>query len=151
MSDGKAATENVLSHYGVKGMKWGVTRTAVQLARAAQQRRAEGKSPSEGSEDFIRTLPSRSKPVSSLSNQEIQDLVTRLNLEQNYARLTSEANAKSAGKVAAGRKYVTKLMVDVGTEQAKRVARAAATQKVDQVMKTKGLDVPKQLKTLKGK
>ena len=152
---GADAASGVLSHYGVKGMKWGVTRTASQLARAAQQRRSDSvaakKAAAEPSEDFKRTLPSRSKPVSALSNQEIQDLVTRLNLEQNYARLTAESNVKTASAVTRGRKYATKLIVDVGQEQVKRVARAAATQKVDKVMSTKGLDVPKQLKTLKGK
>lgn len=42
MNDQQA--EDFLSHYGVKGMKWGVTRSDAQLARASRMKRvSEGK------------------------------------------------------------------------------------------------------------
>lgn len=71
-----------LLHYGVKGMKWGVRRTDSQLARA------RGAKPSEDHKK-VASYQARAKAggVKTLSNKEMQAVVNRLNLEQNYKRL----------------------------------------------------------------
>lgn len=135
-----AAVDGVLAHYGVRGMKWGVRRSAKQLARAAASRESE-------SEDYATAKAAASKPVSALSNQEMQTLITRLNLEQQYAKL----NPKHESLLTRGRKEATSILADVGREQVKRVARAAVTSKVDKVAATKGLDVQTQINKLKKK
>jgi hypothetical protein len=66
-----------LSHFGVKGMHWGV-------------RKERG----EPSEDHVRVSELRSKVktgrgVHVLDNNELQDVITRLNLETSYARLVN--------------------------------------------------------------
>ena len=85
--------DDFLAHYGVKGMKWGVRRSESQLADA--------------SDDAKRASSHRSKAKASgsaaLSNKEMQELVTRLNLQQQYTRLTSSPSklALSQNKVKA--------------------------------------------------
>lgn len=71
-----------LSHYGVKGMRWGVRRNRAPAdpdsADAAQARAVQAKiSKNRGS-------------TASLSNAELQSLVNRMQLETKYSQLTSQ-------------------------------------------------------------
>ena len=78
-----------LAHYGVKGMKWGVRRTQAELdadsADVASVKTAKKKiSKNRGKTD-------------SLSNKELQELVNRMNLEQQYAKLKKDSTASTKG------------------------------------------------------
>ncbi len=71
---------DTLIHFGVKGMKWGVHK----------------KSDVPASEDHIRAESARQKAKTGgghkvLSNKELQDVIARLNLEQQFARLNPSA------------------------------------------------------------
>lgn len=70
------SVENVLAHFGVKGQKWGVRRARPSLP---------------GSQDAQRASEVKSKVkvggTKALTNKEMQDLITRMNLEQQFARL----------------------------------------------------------------
>lgn len=98
--------EKFLSHYGVKGMRWGVTRKntdsggykVVSISDEAKARAAAQKKAKE-------------QGLDSLSNKEIQDAVTRMNLEQQYSRLTSTPQGQSA--IQRGNKQV-KSVLDLG-------------------------------------
>jgi hypothetical protein len=84
--------DSELTHSGVKGMKWGVHRSAGSTG-----------SRDAGSEDFARTQASAkrvavNKGTHVLSNKELQDLVTRMNLEQQYSRLTADQRSSSKAK-----------------------------------------------------
>jgi hypothetical protein len=83
--------DKVLEHHGIKGMKWGVRRTRAQLDAA--------------SEDFktVSTHRSTIKEAGGthvLSNQELQTVITRLNLEQQYSRLTAQPSTLQKGQKA---------------------------------------------------
>ena len=73
-----AELAEALEHYGTKGMRWGVRKNASGVIR--------------GTEDHITarvlTNRARSKGTSHLSNEQLQAVVQRINLEQQYARLT---------------------------------------------------------------
>lgn len=73
-----AELAEALAHYGTKGMRWGVRKNASGVIR--------------GTEDHITarvlTNRARSKGTSHLSNEQLQAVVQRINLEQQYARLT---------------------------------------------------------------
>lgn len=85
--DSKKVVENTLQHYGVKGMKWGVRRTAAQLANAAKSRSKKSDSTEDASEDYKTARSAASKPASSLSNTEMRQLIERMRLEQDYQRV----------------------------------------------------------------
>lgn len=55
-----------------------------------------------------------------LTNKELQDMVTRMNLEQQYQNLMD--NKKSQSARSAGTKYVGNLLLDIGTSVVKDVA-----------------------------
>ena len=82
---GVMEVENFLAHYGVKGMKWGVRKDQPYVP---------------GSADAETATKLKTRAVSegtrALSNQELQSLVTRMNLEQQYSRLNPQT--KSVGR-----------------------------------------------------
>ena len=55
--------DTYLSHYGVKGMKWGVRKQV--------------------------NKPNRTRAVSEMSNRELQEYINRKSLEQQYMRLSA--------------------------------------------------------------
>lgn len=96
--------DEFLAHYGVKGMKWGVRRArdAVSSARAKRSAKKassvsedsdESSSSSSGTQtDAQKVAAIRAKAakdgLDSLSNAEMQALVTRMNLTQQYNKVT---------------------------------------------------------------
>lgn len=95
-----------LYHHGIKGMKWGIRRTPEQLGHH-EERREEIKNRivrSSGSRASSTLREARGKDISKLSNQQLKDYNERLNLEQNFARLTE-------GKVKQGKDWVAKTVI----------------------------------------
>jgi len=98
---GKSITENFLKHHGVKGQRWGVRRrrdssgklveVSTTTNKAGQVIKTSGGHNHPTSEDAKRAMTThqiaKTSGTHALSNQELQDLVNRLNLEQNYSRL----------------------------------------------------------------
>lgn len=74
-------TDNDLAHVGVKGMRWGV-RKGVGSPRAGKKLKGTGQSV-----DARRVQKIKKKKVSQMSNEELKLLTTRMQLEQNYAKL----------------------------------------------------------------
>ena len=85
---------DVLMHFGVKGMRWGV-RNAESKNRIARDE----------SEDYSSTKKLRKQPVSTLSNSELRKVNERIQLEQTYKQLTSKDISKgwSVSKKLLGR------------------------------------------------
>lgn len=79
-----------ISHYGTKGMKWGIRRYQNKdgsLTAAGRKRYGR-------SEDSEKVKELRKKPVSAMSNQELETVIRRMNLERQYRDLkSSEINS----------------------------------------------------------
>lgn len=94
--------ETVLSHYGVKGMKWGVRKSKKQLRKEAKARAAQESDDAKAASKALDKA--NKKGIQSLSNDELKSLNERLNLEQNYSRLAQDKG--EASKVETGAKFV---------------------------------------------
>lgn len=92
--------EDILEHHGIKGMKWGVRRTRQQLSNptevkiVAKPGRAivttggrRNPTHDEAKEAAIARQKAKTSGLQALSNKEIQTIVTRMNLENQYAKL----------------------------------------------------------------
>jgi len=93
--------DGVLEHYGVKGMKWGVrkkrgsveTKPVQVSAKPGQKVKTKGGTGQPAHPDAIKAATSRQKArastTDSLSTQELQDLVKRMRLDEDYRKLTA--------------------------------------------------------------
>ena len=94
--------ENELTHYGIKGMKWGVRRFQNKngsLTAAGKKRRDSWSDDAKTAHDI------KKKNVKQMSNSELKKLNERTRLEQEYSRLNPNAvqkGLKYAGVAAAG-------------------------------------------------
>lgn len=120
--------QDSLKHYGVKGMRWGVKRSDAQLAAAKKTRRGKKEPPArdtvtskrgritkvdlskkssemQPAQDAAKAAVTRQiakkRSTDALSNDDLQALVKRMNLEQQYSDL-------SAKRKSTGRKYLEK-------------------------------------------
>lgn len=87
---------NMLMHYGILGMKWGIRRTPEQLARARGRSTTD-----ESHEDYKKAHTSKS--IKSMSDAELRNRLNRLQMERQYSQLSSS-------NVSKGREYVQKII-----------------------------------------
>ena len=80
------SNEYELTHWGIKGQRWGVRRTKAQLARA---RGSSKKSKSEDEHEDYKKAHS-SKSVKSMSDKELRERNNRLQAEKQYKSLTAK-------------------------------------------------------------
>lgn len=81
--------DDLIEHHGVRGMHWGVRRSRAQLDAASE----DFKKASEHKET-IKTHGG----THALQNNELQFVITRLNLEQQYSRLTEQPSQLKQGQ-----------------------------------------------------
>jgi hypothetical protein len=89
---------NIIAHHGVKGMKWGVRKSG------------SSDSSSHVSEDHARVEQHKAvikqHGLKALSNNHLQEVNTRMNLEQQYRDL----NSKKPNKFDTGHKHIKKIL-----------------------------------------
>ncbi|QEQ93871.1 hypothetical protein SEA_KARDASHIAN_6 [Streptomyces phage Kardashian] len=98
-----------LSHYGVKGMKWGVRRSDAELARAAGAPKPRLSEDAKKTEQLHNKI--QSKGTGSLSNQEMRQYLERMDLERRFQQ--------TMGPISQGGNQ--KNVVDRGHDQVKKI------------------------------
>lgn len=133
-----------LKHYGIPGMKWGIRRANPSSGGGGSSTSSQKKL--DLSEDFVKTAALRSKRPAELSNQEMRQLVERINLEKQYRDATTVKTTtvktttvtlppSRKAKVA---KFVGDLMIDIGKTEVRRVAKGQAAISVERALKKGG-------------
>ena len=154
--------DDVLEHYGVKGMRWGVRRSQAELDRAAGRRISKGKpvtmtnrnkkikKKKKGSEptvvdvreaelstDFEEAARINRKiqqeGIQSLSNDELRNLNKRLELEKKYKDITKPKPPEQKKK-SEGQKQAEKLAMDM----ALKVTRDVTSKAIEELLKKHG-------------
>jgi len=140
--------DEFLEHYGVKGMRWGVRRSQAELDRAAGRRISKGKPvtmtnrnqkikkkkrgseprivdvrEAEVSTDFEEATKINNKireeGIQSLTNQELQFINKRMELEKKYRDITKPDPAIEKKKKK-GQEQIEKAVIDIGVDVAKK-------------------------------
>lgn len=116
---------NELYHHGIKGMKWGVRRTDAQLGHPTGKidlKKTKNKVDAAGTivneTKNINDIASKKaqkkaqkqklSETKTMSDQELRERVNRLNMEQQYVRMSTE-------QINAGRSNVNSILNNVGT------------------------------------
>lgn len=104
--------DSILSHHGIKGMKWGIR------TRSSGSSGGHASSSDDAAKAKAYASKAKSSGLHTLSNQELQHLVTRQGLESQYKRLQGNSRTDAGAKVAkeillnAGKQHLTKLAVE---------------------------------------
>jgi methyl coenzyme M reductase gamma subunit len=104
--------KNFLEHYGVLGMRWGQRKGRKTIASNDRRRI-----------DNINT-----KSIKKLSNKELQDVITRKQLEKSYKSLTMS-------KMDVGKKLVSDILVKSAKQTATTFVSKQMTKFVDSAYK----------------
>lgn len=112
-----------IKQHGVKGQRWGVRRSRKEL---------ESSSP-DADKAKSHAARVRKGNTDPLSNKELQELVTRMNLEKQF---TSLSVSKPAGNKAVS--FTKDLVKTIAKEQVKTIAREATKNQVDSFLTGKG-------------
>ena len=116
---------NELYHHGIKGMKWGIRRTDAQLGHptgkidlqktkkkvdAAGTIVNETRNINKATSKKVQKKAQKQKlsEAKAMSDKELRDRVNRLNMEQQYVRMSTE-------QINAGRSNVNSVLNNVGT------------------------------------
>jgi len=119
--------DDVLQHWGILGMKWGVRRDRAKLRRLARQR-GDSREWDAPAEDHLRKIALKSKRLSQMSNTELKDFTQRLQLEKQYKELTKK-------EISKGRKFVNDVLASSGKAVASNYVTKAATSFIDDMLK----------------
>jgi hypothetical protein len=126
--------DNLLVHYGVKGMRWGVRRqrsAAVTVSDRRKKIKTKGGHGLPAHTDAVtaRVIGQKAKGsgLKALSNDELSEFQKRLNLEQNVRRL--QYNDAPVAK-----KFALTLVGKTGQQQAQEVANQQASKQVAKLM-----------------
>jgi hypothetical protein len=90
--------EEFLAHFGVKGMKWGVRKSSPPVHLSGDRKK-------------LNTVSS--KPVESMTNRQLKEANSRLQMEKQYKDLTKQPSA--IDKINAGNNKVRSILAIAGT------------------------------------
>jgi hypothetical protein len=130
------AVDDFLEHFGVRGMKWGVRRA--QSSKGGSTKVSTRKSA--GTEEHQNTVAINQKArkgggTKALSNKELADAISRMNLEQQYTRLSPQSPGSKAARF--GGKFVADILIGVGKAQAVKLVGDQASKLVAAAMAAK--------------
>lgn len=130
-----------LVHFGIPGMKWGVRKASsssstpsgatevVVTSKRGKKTTLQAKggarhAPSQEAIDTVAAIQkSKASGLVTLSNKEIKDAVTRMNLEQQYMKLTSTEKNK-------GKQFIQSLLGNILKENVTKFAKDYSSQQI---------------------
>lgn len=126
----------VLAHHGIKGMKWGVRRTPEQLGYAPRKKRklsikirGQDQTPTKKETPKATSSPNKKKSVHEMSDDELRQIINRIELERRYSTLTAPQKSK-------GQAIVTSILAESAKKTATKYTSKAMDKAVESLLKS---------------
>lgn len=111
--------ENVLYHYGVLGMKWGIRKKdRKKKITFSSPFKAKPKATNNSAEN---------KPISKMTDEELRFVINRLQLEQQYSQLVKKPSSK-------GKSFAKQFIAENSQAIAKTFVQKYANRKIDKIL-----------------
>jgi hypothetical protein len=123
--------DDILTHYGLRGMHWGIRKAASTNVNPSEVKvmvvpgkgiRTSGGKGRPPSEDAINTAitrqVARASSLHALSNVEIQKALNRMNLENQYSKITTPKDSPAKA-------FIKKLLGDTGKAEITALSKGA--------------------------
>ena len=132
-TNGEIVSEDELTHWGIKGMKWGVRRYQNKdgsLTKAGRKRYAKLENelaslkPKEERSASETEIAARKKSINEMTNEELQARTTRMRIEKDYHDAAKGLAAANPVSVSKGKRFMNSLMNDVIAPAAKNASKA---------------------------
>lgn len=141
-----SVVDDVLKHYGVRGMRWGVNRSSggsggpgpksVQLTQKGTKLTSKGGSNHVPAHEALQAAAYAQKAkksgTHSLTNEQLRLVVNRMNLEQQYSKLSANSGQRNAGA-----KFASDILGNVAKQQLTKLASEMAAQQLAAVLSKK--------------
>ena len=120
---------NEIYHYGVKGMKWGIRKKYDTISTMFKRKNVDDDV--EEHADYAKAHSKKS--VKEMSDAELREINNRLNMEQQYARLTEQKSKIASGLAFVGKVAATGTTIATLLENPTKIA-----EKADKLLKLVG-------------
>jgi hypothetical protein len=126
---------NILQHYGILGMKWGVRRSRASLDRLANRKAERSERKAARAEQRTNQAPkkiAKTSGTSNLSDNDLQTRINRLRMESQYKQLLKELDPTTVEK---GRRVTGETVKTIGTTAATTATLLAIYNNADAIKK----------------
>lgn len=120
--------DKILKHHGVLGMRWGYRKPGT--GAASSHKKGASVSKDKAKANKAQSKIGKRGNTDRLSNEELQHLVGRLNLEKQYTSIASQTSKTHP---------LVKMLGDIAKKQARAALNDIAAKKIKQALKAKGM------------
>lgn len=124
--------DDVLEHYGVKGMKWGQRKKRDPL-NPQSPKQTEPNSEDAQRVTALKVRVKTQKTTRPLTNEELDAAIKRMRLEQDFSKLSGGIDKTRTQKAGA---FVAKLLGDAGKQGSQQIANNEAKSLFENAMRT---------------
>lgn len=115
-----------LEHYGIPGMKWGRRRSDAQLAKSRKGKKSKD-GDGEPEKKVVGKTKTSGKKASEMSDKQLQSVINRMNMEQNYARMTAPPPTRTKRLMQTTSKIVADSATSIARTQLTKAGNDAVT------------------------
>lgn len=125
-----------IEHFGTKGMRWGVRkqRTDYGHGKSKNEKKGSKKGEDEKPKRVVGKTKTSGKAGTEMSDAELKRVINRLNMEQQYAKMTDPGPSVTKRVMNSTGKFVTQAARNVAMTQVTNAANAEASKRIAGLM-----------------